>query len=54
MQLSHTAPHYLGERDHGFSILAQIANHLYDNLIDFGGAQLSTFEKQDFARSSSE
>src|SRR3954463_5328312 len=42
MQLTHAAPNYLGERDDCLSILAQIADHLYDDLIDFSATQFST------------
>src|SRR3954470_8148813 len=45
MQLSHTAPHYLGERDDSFSLLAQITDHLYDDLIDFSAAQFAALEQ---------
>jgi hypothetical protein len=54
MQLPHPAPLDLGELDYRFSILAQIANHLYDDLIDFGTTQSPALEKQHLIRSRGE
>jgi hypothetical protein len=42
MQLSHPAPLDFSELDYSLAILAQIANHLYDDLICFTIAQLTT------------
>src|SRR2546423_11729417 len=50
MQLSDPAPLDLSELDHRFAVLAKIANHLYDYLIDCGTTQLAALEQQNFAR----
>ena len=42
MQLSYPAPLDFSELDYCLAILAQIANHLYDDLICFTIAQLTT------------
>src|SRR6202022_192613 len=54
MQLSDPAPLDLSELDHSVAILAQITNHLYHDLIDCGTTQLTTLEKQHFARARGE
>ena len=46
MQLPYPAPFYLSELDYSFSILAQIANHLYDDLINLGTTQFAPVEQQ--------
>jgi hypothetical protein len=46
MQLSHPAPLDFSELDYSLAILAQIANHLYDDLICFTIAQLTTLQQQ--------
>ena len=54
MQLPHPAPLDLGELDYRLAILAQIANHLYDDLIYLGTTQLAPLEQQHLIRASSE
>src|ERR1700674_2716855 len=54
MQLSDPAPLDFSELDHRFSILAQITNHLYHDLIHYGTTQLATLEQQHFARARGE
>ena len=46
VQLSHPAPLDFGELDYSFAILAQIANHLYDDLIYLGTTQPTALEQQ--------
>src|SRR5260370_551672 len=48
------APFNLSELDPRLSILAQIANHLYDDLIDCGTTQLAALEQKNFARARGE
>jgi len=46
MQQSHPAPLDFSELDYRFAILAQIADHLYDDPFDFCGTQFSAVEQQ--------
>src|SRR5688500_1716119 len=50
MQLPDPAPLNLGELDHCFAFLAQIAYHLYDDLVYYSFSQPAAFEKQDSVR----
>jgi hypothetical protein len=50
MQLSHPAPLDFSELDDSFSIFAQIANHLYDDLVNCGATQPSSFKQQHMIR----
>ena len=54
MQLSHPAPLDFSELDYSFATFAQIAHHLYDDLIDLGMTQFATFEKQHLVRACGE
>jgi hypothetical protein len=50
MELSHPAPLDFGELDNRFAILAQIADHLYDDLVNRGTTQTPSLEQQHFVR----
>src|SRR5687768_15907495 len=50
MQLPDPAPLNLGELDHCFAFFAQIAYHLYDDLVYYSFSQPAAFEKQDSVR----
>jgi hypothetical protein len=45
MQLFNPTPLDFSELDYRFPILAQIADHLYDDLVNCGTTQLSAFEQ---------
>ena len=51
MQLSYAAPFDLGELDYSLAIFAQIANHLYDDLVNLCTTQFAAVEQQHLIRS---